>query len=48
MIPWTDELSERVARDRYVTPEATWLAWLCVTLGPLVVAGVIGILVRWF
>lgn len=39
---WTDELSERVSRERGYCQPADVLTWACITVVPLILAAVIG------
>jgi hypothetical protein len=44
---WTDKLAEQIAQDSGIQSEANVLAWLCLTVGPLALAGAIGVLMWW-
>jgi hypothetical protein len=45
MTLWTDELSERVAKDReWHTPPADVVTWVFITVVPLLLAGAIGVM----
>ena len=46
---WTDELADQIATDAepWTVPQATWIAWACVTVGPLIAAGIVGLVFRF-